>query len=359
MKLVIVGASGNVGTAILRALGKSAEPWEVVAIARRVPRRTPPAPYDVARWMAVDVGGPDDDEIVAALARAMSGADAVIQLAWIIQPNHERESLRRTNVRGTSRVLAAARLAGVPHVVVASSVGAYAPCDDELDHDESWPIGGVPSSEYSVDKAVVEGMLDDHERDHPSVLITRLRPALIFQRAAGAQIMRNFMLPAVPGWAFRGHLPVLPFPSRMRLQAVHADDVARAYLAAVREWPGGAFNIAADDVLEQPQLASLLAGRRSIPVPQQLVRGSVWAAWNARVVPASPGWLDMAEASPRLSTERARSVLGWEPRLSAYDTVAEVFEGMAEGAGTASPPLRPRGSLMGSARTRTPVSQPA
>jgi len=272
----------------------------------------------------------------------MHGADAVIHLAWAIQPNHDRDRLRRTNITGTSRVLAAARAAGVDHVVVASSVGAYSPAHDDNLHNESWPTKGTPSSEYSVDKADLELLLDEHERDHPGVLITRLRPALIFQRDAGSEIMRYFIGRWVPASAFSGHLPTITWPDSMRIQALHADDVAQAYLAAVRVRPGGALNVAADDVLGGPQIASLLSGGRFQEVPTLAVRAAVSAGWNARALPVSPGWIDMAATIPLMSTARARSELGWAPQHTALSTIAEVLSGMVEGAGTASPPLRPR-----------------
>jgi len=342
VKVVVLGASGNVGTAVLRALGEADDVADVVAVARRVPRVTPPAPYDVATWVSVDVGGKDGESVVATLAGAMAGADAVIHLAWAIQPNHDRERLRRTNFLGTARMLAAARVAGVDNVVIASSVGAYSPGADAGPVDETWPIGGVDSSEYSVDKADVEQLLDEHELAHQEVRITRLRPALIFQRDAGSEIYRYFVGGAVPPVVFRGILPVLPWPNSMTVQALHADDVAQAYLAAVRARPGGAFNVAADDVLGGVEISSLLAGGRLVEVPKLPLRAALSGAWNARIVPVSPGWIDMAAALPVMSTAKAKSVLGWSPRHTAYDTVAEVLGGMVDGAGTASPPLRPR-----------------
>ena len=157
-------------------------------------------------------------------AAAFAGADAVVHLAWVIQPNHDREFLRRVNVLGTERVLAAARAAAVPHVVVASSVGAYSASSKDALRGETWPTEGIASSEYSVDKAAVESLLDAHVRDHPEVLITRLRPALIFQRAAASEIIRYFVGAAAPTFAFRGNLPAMPWPEGTRVQALHADD---------------------------------------------------------------------------------------------------------------------------------------
>ena len=342
MKIVVTGASGNVGTSLLRQISHADDIDHVVGVVRRAPHRTPPPPYNAATWLSLDVGGPSAANVVTVLAAAMDGADAVIHLSWAVQPNHDRERLRRTNVVGMKRVLAAARDAQVPHVVVASSVGAYSPAIDDSLHDETWPTGGIEASDYSVDKAAVERILDAHEREHPEMIITRLRPALIFQRAAGSEIRRYFIGSLMPPSVLDGRLPFLPWPSDTRVQAVHADDVARAYLAAVRNRPGGAINVAADDSLGGAEIASILSGGRWREVPRSAVRGAVSAAWTARLVPVSPGWVDMAAHVPLMATDRARDVLDWRPEHSALETVAEVVRGIADRAGTSSPPLRRR-----------------
>lgn len=61
MTIVITGASGNVGTALLDALGS--DDVDVVAVARRAPD-TRAAPYHHARWVTCDLGG---DEAPAVL----------------------------------------------------------------------------------------------------------------------------------------------------------------------------------------------------------------------------------------------------------------------------------------------------
>ncbi|WP_396134509.1 NAD-dependent epimerase/dehydratase family protein [Cellulomonas sp. ATA003] len=175
----------------------------------------------------------EDAPVLERLTEAFAGADAVIHLAWLIQPNHDRAALRRTNVDGTRRVIEAVRRAGVPHLVVASSVGAYSPVTDDAPRDESWPTEGIRSSEYSVDKAAVERLLDEAEVLQPDLVVTRMRPALIFQKHAGAQIQRYFLGRLFPARMLGEELPALPWPAGLRLQAVHADDVAAAYREAV------------------------------------------------------------------------------------------------------------------------------
>ena len=342
MRVVVTGASGNAGTGLLRALRNADDVTEVIGIARRVPRRTPAAPYDIASWVRVDVGARSGSSTIRTLADAFAGADAVVHLAWEMQPAHDRQRLWRTNVLGTERVLEAAREAGVEHVVVASSVGAYTGVRNDRLHTEQWHTHGIPSSDYSVDKAQVERLLDTHEHLHPDTLITRVRPGLIFQRDAGSQLMRYFVGPLVPPAIVRGRVPVLPWPEGLRLQAVHADDLGEAYLAALRRRPGGAVNIAAEGVLRAPEAAEVLSGGRWRQVPNQMARVAVTAGWKARAIPVGAGWLDMGTSAPLMATQRAKEKLGWTPTVTAADALAELVEGMADGAGTVSPPMRSR-----------------
>lgn len=342
MRVVVVGASGNVGTAVLRRFAQDATITSVVAVARRVPDDTPPPPYDLPTWEACDVGADvPEDQVVTRLADVLAGADAVVHLAWAIQPSHDRRRLRATNVVGTRRVVRAAAHAGVPHVVVASSVGAYSPSPGDERRDESWPTGGVHSSQYSTDKAAVEALLDRAEAA-TSLVVARLRPALVFQHDAGHEIARNFLGPLVPHRLLDGDVPLLPWPRGLRVQAVHAEDLADAFREAVVRQARGAFNIAAPDVVRGPDAAALVSGARLREVPARAARLALSAGWHARAVPVGPGWLDMGMNVPLLDTTRAERGLGWRPRWTGVQALHEVLRGIAAGAGTSSPPLRPR-----------------
>ncbi|WP_258933078.1 NAD-dependent epimerase/dehydratase family protein [Nesterenkonia pannonica] len=184
MRIAVVGASGNLGTAVLNELMERGEADSMRAIARRRPN-TDVDPYRQADWLSIDVQW---EESVDELTEAFDGADAVIHLAWLIQPNHDRELLRRVNVDGTAHVLEAAARAGVKHVALASSVGAYSPVEDHELRDETWRTDGIQTAHYSVDKAAQERAVDAFEAEHPDVAVARIRPALIFQE----QRLRRF-----------------------------------------------------------------------------------------------------------------------------------------------------------------------
>lgn len=346
MRVVVVGATGNVGTALLRALRQEAAVTSVLGMARRLPDRDA-EPYRGVEWAPVDLAAepghdPGADPVVDRLAERFRGADAVVHLAWLVQPNRERDLLRRTHVAGTRRVAEAAVRAGVPHLVVASSVGAYSPVDDYVPRREDWPVRGIPTSHYSVDKAAQERVLDEVAAAHPKLAVARLRPALIFQGDAAQSVVRYFLGPLVPVRLLRhGRPPVLPLPAGLRLQAVHAADVADAYRRVVVERATGAFNVAADDVLRGADLARLVGHGRLVELPPAAVRAAVAVAYAGHVVRADPGWLDMAAGVPVLDTSRIRAELGWRPARSAAEAVEELLAGMAVGRGLRSAPLHP------------------
>ncbi|MCV4784716.1 hypothetical protein OFM36_35330, partial [Escherichia coli] len=85
--------------------------------------------------------------------------------------------------------------------------------------------------------------------------VVRLRPGLIFQRQAATEIRRLFVGPFLPPFlADRRAIPVVPRVKDLVFQAVHADDVAQAYRLAVVRDVRGAFNIAAEPVLDPAEL---------------------------------------------------------------------------------------------------------
>jgi nucleoside-diphosphate-sugar epimerase len=344
MKVVVVGASGNVGSALLRTLSSDDRVDEVVGIARRRPSWTLPRTV----WRQADI-------VTADLRPLFDGADVVVHLAWAIQPSHDERVLHAINVEGSDRVFRAVGDAGVPALVYASSIGAYSPGPKDRGVDESWPTDGIPSSFYSRHKAATERMLDRFEADHPDRRVVRLRPALIFQREAAAEVRRYFAGPFLPSALLRrGVIPVVPRHPRLRVQAVHAHDIAVAYrLAIVDPDARGAYNVAAEPVLDGDRFAELL-GARPVDVPAGLLRAAADLTWRLRLQPTPPGWVDMGLGVPLLDSSRARRELGWSPRRTAEEAFLELLDGMREGAGYDTPPLRPDAG--GPARSREILS---
>jgi UDP-glucose 4-epimerase len=330
MRVVVFGATGNVGTSLLAALAEEPVVDSVLGVARRIPELA----VAKTEWAAADIARDD-------LVPLLQGADVAVHLAWAIQPSHDLNALWRTNVLGSDRVFRAVAEAGVPALVHASSVGAYSPGPKDRPVEESWPRDGVASSFYARHKAEVERRLDRFERELPHRRVARLRPGLIFKREAATGIRRLFAGPLLPSPLVRpDRIPFVPDIPGLRFQAVHSLDVGDAYRRAIVGDARGAFNVAADPVLDPALLAQAL-GARKVRMNAQVVRGLVAASWRLHLQPTPPGWLDLALTVPLLDTTRAREELGWQPRFTADEALRELLEGMNEGAGAETPPLAP------------------
>ena len=328
MRVVITGGTGNVGTSLIERLATEEAVTDIVGVARRGTTWSPPK----TRWVTADI-------TVADLEAVFAGADAVVNLAWAFHPARHSALTWKNNVLGSMRVFDAVVAAGVGVLVHASSVGAYAPGPDDQRVDESWPTHALPTAGYGREKSYLERVLDVFERDHPDIRLVRMRPGFIFKESSAEEQRRYFVGPFLPNKLVRpGLIPVVPDLPGLALQALHARDAAEAYRLALVRDVRGAFNVAAEPVLNAASLAELL-GARIVPLPAWVPRAAVTAAWRLHLVPSSPELFDLALSLPVMDTGRAESELGWRPTVSALDAVAEVITGMREGRGGATPPL--------------------
>ncbi|MDX3533104.1 NAD-dependent epimerase/dehydratase family protein [Streptomyces sp. MB09-01] len=336
MRVVVTGATGNAGTSVVRALAQDRSVTDVLGVARRLPGLHVPG----VRWAAADIdpGGSDLTELFA-------GADAVVHLAWKFQPTHDPVETWRTNVLGSLRVFEACARAGVHALVHASSVGAYSPGpDDGRPVDESWPTHGWPGAAYTREKAYLERYLDGYQPAHPLLRVVRMRPAFLFKEVAASEQRRIFAGPLLPWRLIRpGLVPAVPAVSGLRFQALHTEDAAEAYRAAVVRPVRGPFNLVADPVLDMPSIARLL-NARTVPLPAGAARAALAAAWRMYLVPAAPGLFDAVLRLPLLDAGRAREELGWIPSRTATQAVGEFLTGLRRGAGLDTPPLAGSGA---------------
>lgn len=334
MRIVITGASGNVGTALLRALPAE---HDVVGVVRRPPSAH--GVYQRVDWRSLDL---TDQDAIPKLRNVFDEADVVVHLAWGFQPTHDVDYLNRLGVGGTSAVLQAAHSSGVGQLIHMSSVGTYAGGRYGQRVDESWPTTGIDSSPYSRDKSAAEAILDEYEErlGSAAIPIARMRPGFIVQRAAASGLMR-YGLPGYVPMQLVPWLPVLPLDRNLCIPLIHADDVAAAIVLAVERRATGPFNLAGEPPMGRDDVAAVL-GARAVHVPSGVLGALVDLTWRTRLQHIDRGWLDLAFSVPLLDCSRARTELGWAPKWTAKEALADLLEGVAHSAHTTSPPLRRR-----------------
>jgi nucleoside-diphosphate-sugar epimerase len=333
MRVVITGASGNVGSALIRRL-QAAGGYDILAVARRIPDY---AAINGPRWVSIDLSDRDSG---TPLRQVLRSADAVVHLAWAFQPSHQVGYLESVGVGGTQRVLAACSSMGIGQLVHMSSVGAYSPKRDAMPVDENWPVNGVPSSSYSRHKAAAERLLDSFEKTTDGTAVARLRPGIIGQRSAGSALLRYALPTLLPAKAVEA-VPVLPLPAGLTIPMVHADDVAGAVVRVLQQRAVGPFNLAAPTPVSAAMMAQALDARW-VETPARLVRAVMLAGWQARLQPVAPGWLDLGCAAPALDSSRAKLELGWMPSMDAMSVLRETVQGMGHAAAGSTPVLRRR-----------------
>lgn len=334
MKVVITGATGNVGTSLIAALVDEPAVTEIVGLARRKPNLR----FEKTRFAEADVARDD-------LRTHFEGAAAVVHLAWLIQPSRDQRLLHAVNVQGSQRVFEATVAAGVPSLVHGSSVGVYSAGPKDRVVDETWSTEGIATSLYSRQKSIVERQLDDLQQENPRLRVVRMRPALIFKKDAASEIYKSFLGRLVPSRLFgRGHIPFVPDIPELRFQAVHSLDVGQAYRTAVVSEATGAFNLAADPVIDADALARVFDARK-LKMKGRTLRRIVDLTYALRLQPTNPGWIDMVLQLPIMDVTRARHVLGWSPRMTSTEVLAELLEGIREHAGMPTAPLQPAGPV--------------
>jgi UDP-glucose 4-epimerase len=340
LRVAVTGASGNVGTALLRRLtAPDAGLTEVRGLARRQPPDI--APYDRVTWHLADLGETRSEHDLTAF---LDGVDAVVHLAWALQPGRRPDDLHRVNVDGTRRVARAAIGAGVSQFLHMSSLGAYTGAAVGTRATEDWPTTGIPSSQYSRDKSDAERAVHELLGRHPQITLTVARPSLVLQPEAASEIGRYFLGPLLYGAvrvlpAAASRLLPLPMPD-LEVGFVHADDVADALARMLDRRAPGPFNLAAEPVLDATALAHALGAHR-VPVPAPVLRAAVLLAFSARLIPTEPGWLDLALRAPALDATRARTLLDWTPAHRGDEVLEQFVAAFGRGEGAPGPLLRP------------------
>ncbi len=157
MRIVVIGATGNIGTALLESLAEQGGEADVVCVARRLPVEPATKLHRISlTWMAADIASDPLDEV-------LDSADVVVNLAWLFHPSHHAQQTWRNNVGGALRILEAVRRCAVPRLVVSSSVAAYSARVDLAPVDEGWPTHGASSAPYVREKSYLERALDAFE----------------------------------------------------------------------------------------------------------------------------------------------------------------------------------------------------
>jgi UDP-glucose 4-epimerase len=324
MKYLVTGGSGYIGGRLIDLLTQ--EPDNEVL---NLDIRPPAVPRPRTRFQHMDVR----DRGMRALMET-ERPDALVHLAFVLNPIRDEHTMYDIDVNGTQNVLEAAAAAGVGQLLVASSTTAYGAFpDNPVPLTEEHPVRGLPGYEYARDKTEIDRQCQLWAAQHPDRVMTIVRPTIVFGPNVDNYIVRF--------WSSSPFFPLLDGKDP-DWQFVHEDDVVEAMSRLLVERRAGIFNLTADGTIKLSE-AARLAGLKTRRMPTKVYRRIATAAWRMRLprVEAPPGQIDFILYPWIASNEKLKAELGWTPRYTSRETFEITMRAkgiLAEGGETVAPP---------------------
>ncbi len=311
MRVAISGGAGFLGLHLARRL--VAEGHEV--------RTLDLAPLDDAGLDGRIEELEGDVRLAADARRLVAGADVLVHAAAALPIQVTRAAIRSVNVEGTAVTLAAALEARVRRVVLVSSTAVYGVPDHHPIHEDDPLVGVGP---YGESKIEAERLCLAFGRRGLEPVVVRPKTFVGPERLGVFEILFD--------WIREGRrIPILgDGTNRYQLLAVEdlVDAVVRALDAPVA---GEALNVGAGRFgTVREDLEGLIAHARSRsrlrPVPARPAELALRGLELARLSPLAEWHYRTAHKDSFVSIDRARSLLGWEPRLSNAETLCATYD---------------------------------
>ncbi|WP_282150873.1 SDR family oxidoreductase [Ruegeria atlantica] len=302
--ILITGAAGSVGTALLHRLGDRAD-ITITATDIQEPANLPKN----ARFVRMDVTGNAPLNVILA-----EEPDTIVHLASIVTPgpSSTRDHEYQVDVEGTRNVLSAAIAAGVKRLVVTSSGAAYGyHADNPVPLRETDAIRGNQEFAYSWHKRLVEEMLAETRQTTPGLEQVVLRVGTVLGPKVENQITALFHKPRLLG--LKGSDSPFVF--------IWDEDLADILVRAATDGPAGVFNVAGDGALTISQIASQMSKplRRLSPA---VVRAALTIARPLRLSRYGPEQVRFLLYRPVLNNAALKGEFGYHPKF----TSAEAFD---------------------------------
>jgi UDP-glucose 4-epimerase len=305
MRYLITGGAGYIGSRLVDFLSRREDTEKIVVCDVASPQAYVPK----TEFERVDVR--DRDGVRATLERARP--DALVHLAFILNPSHDEALMYDVDVNGTHNVLEAAAAAGTQQVLVTSSSTAYGAFpDNPVPLTEEDPVRGVSAFSYARDKTESDRICQLWAAKYPERTMTIVRPCIVFGPNVDNYLVRL--------WTKQ---PFAADPGTLDndIQFVHEDDVVEAITALLVGRHAGAFNVAGDGLMTSRECAEMI-GSPIRRMPVRAYRGLARTMWNVRLSEAPPGSVDFTLYPWIVSNEKLKRETGWSPR----HTTRETFE---------------------------------
>ncbi len=303
--VVVTGAAGNLGRRVLPILVADERVRRIVAVdVEQVPVSAKTVIHSA-------------DLLDLDLVELLRGVGCVIHLASSSRTETDQRSAFRVNVDGTARLLEAAGLAGVRHVVAVSSAMVYG----------AWPNNPVPLTEdaalrpnadlaFAAQKLQLErlvGEWSDGDLDRTAAV---LRPVSALSEGEASFAAR--LLAAATAVRAGDNDPPMQF--------VTFDDLASAIDVARRERLDGPFNVAPDGWIPAETVRALTGAPPRLRLPSRVAAKLATWSWELQLGPVPPGLLPYTMHPWVVANDRLKAA-GWAPTATNEEAYVAGTEG--------------------------------
>ena len=299
--VAVTGAAGFIGSRLVERLAQSDHVNRVIALDC--------LPLDIS-YPKVTALQKDILESTADILRKYQ-VDAVVHLAFLLRPGHDRKAAHRVNVSGTAQVIDDCRAAGIKHLVYLSSTTVYgARSGTEQPYTEESPVRPVRGFQYAENKAAAELKLRTFAMNNPNSRVTILRGCTVMAAQCNNFVTEVFFRLA----------SVRVLGADPQMQFIHLDDLLDAFELCLLKSVSGVFNITGEGTVAYSEIASI-AGRRAITLPAPLLRAIAWVTWMLRLQNSPACGIEYARWPWVASNEKLARETGFRPKHTSRETL--------------------------------------
>lgn len=300
--VAVTGAAGFIGSKLVERLAQSDHVDRVIAFDC--------LPLNIS-YPKVTAFQQDIRESTADILQKYQ-VDAVVHLAFLLRPGHDRKTAYSVNVSGTAQVIHDCWAVGIKHLVYFSSTTVYgARCGDKQPYTEESPVRPVRGFQYAENKAAAELKLRTFAMSNPDSCVTILRGCTVM-----APQCENFVTEVF----FRlARVRVLGADPQM--QFIHLDDLLDAFELCLMKPASGVFNITGEGTVAYSEIASI-AGRRAVSLPAPFLTVITWVTWMLRLQSDSPACgTEYARWPWVASNEKLKRETGFRPKHTSREAL--------------------------------------
>ncbi len=299
MKILVTGASGSLGSALLAQL-------EQIKDVQIYATDIQPSPCSFKNLVFKQF---DIRQIEFLNWVELVEPDVIVHLASILQIGGQltREMAYQIDVVATEALISKACDIGCKKLIVTTSGAAYGyyPRNKGKEITENWSRLGNEDYFYSDHKRQIERLLEQARRNCPTLKQVVFRP--------GAILGPNFKGPVVDLFKQRVFTGLVGYPGLFNF--IWVDDVVDYLLEAISTDICGEFNIAGEGVLSMKRIAQI-CGRPYIPLPAPLVQAALAILKPLGLIQYGPEQVKFIKYRPVLSSQKIRQEFVHQPKYT-------------------------------------------